>query len=410
MEVNKDEAERCFEIAKKRWKEGDHEGAIKFAKKSSSLFSTGEVKEFIRFLEKLSEKKGTESKKEETLGGKKGTSGSEGFSKKSGISRESKGSEGSSGSREFTAKQKAVVDRVRKCKHTAYYEILDIKKEANDSEIKKSYRKLALLLHPDKNGAPGADEAFKLVSKAFQVLSDPQKRMIYDQYGDDLDSRASGAGSSGFSRAGGGLFGEEIDSQDLFNMFFGGGGNFPFSAGNPFVTSFGGPQIRIHHFGGSGWRTRTNRQHGQSGQGLFGISTWIQLLPFIIVVLFSIFSSFATFFNSAFSFFGSGMPSYSFTPSPPLTELRYTYYHHIPYFVDPLKVNSLSQVKLSRLDKKVELNYINALRINCEHEIEERKRRMEQAYGFFRVDKDAYEKAKNMVQVSCNRLRELGIR
>lgn len=54
-----------------------------------------------------------------------------------------------------------MVDRVRKCKHTAYYEILDIKKDANDLEIKKSYRKLALLLHPDKNGAPGADEAFK---------------------------------------------------------------------------------------------------------------------------------------------------------------------------------------------------------------------------------------------------------
>lgn len=242
------------------------------------------------------------------------------------------------------------------------------------------------------------------------MLSDPQKRTVYDQYGDDLSSRASGTGCSGFSRAGGGLFGEEIDPQDLFNMFFGGGGNFPFTSGNPFVASFGGPQIRVHHFGGSGWRMGANGPHGQPGQGLFGISTWIQLLPFIIVVVFTILSSFANFFNSAFSLFGSGMPSYSFTPSPPFTEPRYTYYHHIPYFVDPLKVSSLSQVKLSRLDKKVEVNYINALRVNCEYEIEERKRRMEEAYGFFRVDKEAYERAKNMVQVSCNRLRELGIR
>lgn len=179
---------------------------------------------------------------------------------------------------------------------------------------------------------------------------------------------------------------------------------------DPFVASFGGPQIRVHHFDGLGRRSGSNRHQGQAGLGTFGISTLIQLLPFIIVVFFSILSSFAGFFNSAFSFFGSGMPSYSLTPSPPFTEARYTYYHHIPYFVDPLKVSSLSQVKLSRLDKKVEVNYINALRVNCEYEIEERKRRMEQAYGFFRVDKEAYEKAKNMVQVSCNRLRELGIR
>lgn len=55
------------------------------------------------------------------------------------------------------------MDRVRKCKHTAYYEILDIKKTADDAEIKKSYRKLALLLHPDKNAVPGADEAFKCI-------------------------------------------------------------------------------------------------------------------------------------------------------------------------------------------------------------------------------------------------------
>ncbi|KAG4306249.1 hypothetical protein PORY_000237 [Pneumocystis oryctolagi] len=402
MEVNKDEAERCLEIAKKKWNQGDREGAIKFSKKSISLFFLQESKDFLSFLESSP---GVSSSHQDDLKSsqKMSSSSSETFMKKPEQSKSFCAENGESGKRHYTPKQKAIVDRVRKCKHTAYYEILDIKKTADDSEIKKSYRKLALLLHPDKNSVPGADEA------AFQILSDPQKRAAYDKYGDDLGSRAADMSGSGFSRTGG-LFGEEIDPQDLFNMFFGGGTGFSFSSGsNPFVASFGGPQIRVHHFGRSRSRAGSNR-HQEQANISSGISTLIQLLPFIIVVVFSVLSSFAGFFSSAFSFFGSNTPSYSMTPSPPFTEARYTYYHHIPYFVDPLKVSSLSQVKLSRLDKKVEVNYINALRVNCEYEIEERKRRMEQAYGFFRVDKDAYEKAKNMVQVSCNRLRELGIR
>lgn len=63
--------------------------------------------------------------------------------------------------RDYSPEQKAAVDKVRRCKATAYYEILDIKTEATEAEIKKAYRKLALVMHPDKNGAPGADEAFK---------------------------------------------------------------------------------------------------------------------------------------------------------------------------------------------------------------------------------------------------------
>jgi DnaJ family protein B protein 12 len=63
--------------------------------------------------------------------------------------------------RSFTPAQKAAVERVRLCRTTDYYAILDIEKPSNDGEIRKAYRKLALIMHPDKNGAPGADEAFK---------------------------------------------------------------------------------------------------------------------------------------------------------------------------------------------------------------------------------------------------------
>lgn len=63
--------------------------------------------------------------------------------------------------REYTREQKAAVQRIKACKSTAYYDILAIKKEASDGEVKKAYHKLSLAIHPDKNGAPGADEAFK---------------------------------------------------------------------------------------------------------------------------------------------------------------------------------------------------------------------------------------------------------
>src|SRR3978361_2398859 len=63
--------------------------------------------------------------------------------------------------RKWTHQQKAEVLRIRKCAATAFYEILSIEKSASDGEIKKAYRKISLLTHPDKNGYDGADEAFK---------------------------------------------------------------------------------------------------------------------------------------------------------------------------------------------------------------------------------------------------------
>ena len=63
--------------------------------------------------------------------------------------------------RKYTVEQKAAVIRVRRCAPTSFYEILALEKTATDGEIKKAYRKLSLLTHPDKNGYEGADEAFK---------------------------------------------------------------------------------------------------------------------------------------------------------------------------------------------------------------------------------------------------------
>lgn len=84
-------------------------------------------------------------------------------SKASGSSSSSRPHEHNQGNqnRSYTNEQKAAVDRIRKCTSTDYYAILDVEKTVTADGVKKAYRRLALVMHPDKNGAPGADEAFK---------------------------------------------------------------------------------------------------------------------------------------------------------------------------------------------------------------------------------------------------------
>ena len=104
-----------------------------------------------------------------------------------------------------------------------YYEVLGIGKNATDAEIKSAYRKLAKKYHPDLNpGNKEAEEKFKEVNEANDVLSDPQKRQRYDQFGfagvDPNYAAANGGGAGGF---GGGFGG--VDLGDIFGDIFGGG-------------------------------------------------------------------------------------------------------------------------------------------------------------------------------------------
>lgn len=103
-----------------------------------------------------------------------------------------------------------------------FYEILGITKNATEAEIKKAYRKRAIEFHPDKNpGNAAAEESFKAAAEAYEILSDPQKKAKYDQYGHQAFENGGGGGYSG-----GGMNMDDIFSQfgDIFGGAFGGGG------------------------------------------------------------------------------------------------------------------------------------------------------------------------------------------
>src|SRR5271156_6541431 len=96
-----------------------------------------------------------------------------------------------------------------------YYEILSVSRDANDQELKTSYRKLAMQYHPDRNpDDPKAEEKFKECSEAYQVLSDPDKRAAYDRYGHAAFQGGAGGGAGG--PFGGGFSGNAQDLGDIF--------------------------------------------------------------------------------------------------------------------------------------------------------------------------------------------------
>ncbi|CAI5466727.1 unnamed protein product [Closterium sp. Yama58-4] len=102
----------------------------------------------------------------------------------------------------------------KKSNNTRYYEVLGVPQGASADELKKAYRKAAIKNHPDKGGDP---EKFKELAQAYEVLSDPEKREIYDQYGEDALKEGAG--------------GPMHDPFDIFSSFFGSGGH-PFGGGS----------------------------------------------------------------------------------------------------------------------------------------------------------------------------------
>ena len=263
MEVNKQEARRAAAVGKRFLESGNTAKAVKFLEKSLRMFpAQPDVKSLL------------ERAKSGAANGHASSASSSGSSagprRRAAASSASAASSSELPKRPYTPEQAAGVQRILKCKN--FYDVLGVPREgATPAQIKKGYRKLALKFHPDKNGAPGADEAFKVINRAFSVLSDDEKKAHYDQFGDEEASPQQY--QRRYYRQ------DDFDPDEIFNMFFGPG----FAR-----AGMGGPGVRMYTFGGGRGRRRGGAQGGQQQQG--GIFQLLQLLPIIMLFFLSFFS------------------------------------------------------------------------------------------------------------------------
>eukprot|EP01029_Cantina_marsupialis_P009778 TRINITY_DN22614_c0_g1_i1.p1 TRINITY_DN22614_c0_g1~~TRINITY_DN22614_c0_g1_i1.p1 ORF type:complete len:369 (+),score=108.60 TRINITY_DN22614_c0_g1_i1:148-1254(+) len=246
MEANKSEAERCIDIAKKHF-HTNPEKAKRLIARAKKLYPKLDVESL------LGEQKPTPSPQSSSESSRSSTPQP---TRRSNVPHP----------------KQAQVDRILRSKD--FYEILGVEKEADESELKKAYRKLALKMHPDKLNHPKAEDVFKKISESYAVLSDPEKRQNYDRFGSEE------APINEFSRQY--HYGNEFNPEDIFQMFFGQQG------------------MRFHHHQGMRQRRRHPFHHQQQHQQqednpLSGLIRYLPLiLMFIVFILPNILDSFSS--------------------------------------------------------------------------------------------------------------------
>lgn len=346
LEGNKDEAEKCIAIAQSAFAAGNCEKAEKFLLKAERLYPTQIAKDLLARVKAAGP----------STGPSKQTPPS---SPSADDVRKRRTPAHQPQQREYTAEQQEAVRRVNKCKD--YYEILGISKDAPDSDIKKAYKKLALQLHPDKNHAPGAAEAFKAIGNAAAILTDPEKRKQYDIRGDE-PAHTPQTHHQYYARG----FESDLTAEELFNMFFG-------------ATAFpgGGPTVYTR-------RRAREPEHREANGGL------VQLLPVLVLVLLSMMSGY---FISE--------PVYSLAPSSKYPVPRETVNLKVPYYVKE-NFHSDYQGSMRRLEMAIEEEYIVGLRHACQRERNYRDSMVWKARNF--GDERQYKDAQGLRTPSCDKL------
>lgn len=352
MDSNKDDARKCLKIGKEALESGDRARALKFVAKARRLDPGLPVDDLLSKIE------GQSNSQSESATNGEGPAPDRSGAAQSDQQRPSVrhrgpsaggSSSASSGVASYTEEQIAMVRQIRKKKD--FYEILGVERSCTVEDVRKAYRKLSLKVHPDKNKAPGAEEAFKAVSKAFQCLSDEENRKKYDVTGSDEPVHMARAARRGPAQGFNGFYEAEFDADEIFRNFF-------FGGMHPATTT----QYRGFSFGtGMGQRQADN---GSSG---FNLRILIQLLPVILILL--------------LNFLPSSDPIYSLSRTYPY-EYKYTTQRGVNYYVK--STSKFDQdyppdsYERARLEVKIDRDYISILSQNCRVEMQRRQ------WGFIR--------------------------
>lgn len=255
MDGNKDEALRCIRIAEEAIASGNKQRALKFIGISRRLNHNLPVDDLLAACEKL-DSTSTSSVSENSV------------DKKTSETFPAKSDEVLNGDRNYTEEHVQLIRQIKRNKD--YYAILGVEKTCSVEEVRKAYRKLSLKVHPDKNKAPGSEEAFKIVCKAFKCLSDDGSRRQYDQTGlvDEFEYNQQHNVRRRRRRTGHEFFDDDFDPDEIFRSFFG--------QGQPdlFRTA------RVYRTRGTGGQQRENVQ----GDGP-SLMVLLQLLPFLLIFL-----------------------------------------------------------------------------------------------------------------------------
>eukprot|EP01018_Ginkgo_biloba_P037128 Gb_21158 [translate_table: standard] len=339
MESNKDEALRCISISTAAFKAGDKARAQRFLSKAKRLYPDLNVDDFqVALCEDVG--------KQGTTNGQPIDNVYRGESKTNVMGNVSpKNSDGYSCRRRnssVTLEQSEIVCRIRKTKD--YYEMLGLARDCSEGEVRKAYRKLSLKVHPDKNKLPGAEEAFKSVSKAFNCLSNSELRKKYDNQG--IDDTSDYSNEQHMRQYKSYDFSDDMyePSEAFTNFFF--GMNQP-TAG-----------FRSSHF------FRTCRRGGEAGGAsvdrtrVLHFVGLVQLLAILVLVL--------------LNFMPSSKPSYSLKREASYRYEHFTSNHGVSFFVRNAdfdqKYPPASYIRRS-IETFVERDHREILAHNCRVEV-----------------------------------------
>ncbi|XP_009948508.1 PREDICTED: dnaJ homolog subfamily C member 18, partial [Leptosomus discolor] len=277
--------------------------------------------------------------------------------------------------------------RIKRCRN--YYEILGVERDASEEDLKKAYRKLALKFHPDKNRAPGATEAFKAIGNAFAVLSNPEKRLRYDEFGSDQEHVSTGQARHYDYYT---EFEADITPEEIFNVFF--GGHFP--TGNIHMFSNVARDAHYYPRRHRNERAWTQEQEEEENRPQNSYSAFIQLMPVFIIIIVSVITQLmAT--NPPYSLFYKSSIGHVVS--------RETENLQVPYYVDKNFEKNYQGAELQELEKTVEKDYIDYIQTSCWKE-KQQKSDLSNLAKLYR-DERLKQKAESLKLEHCEKLSSL---